>query len=67
MYRSDLCQSRKALASHAKHGTSSALAALTGAWVQSLVSRSDQPLGWQDLGIGLGLAALWALRHQAKG
>ena len=57
---------RKALARHAaratrkvQQGTRPALAVLTGAWVQSLVSRPDQRLGWQDIGIGLGLAALW--------
>ena len=53
--------SRKTLARHVQQGTSSALAALTGAWVQSLVSRPDQPLGWQDIAIGVGLAALWLL------
>ena len=50
-----------------QHGTSSALAALFGAWVQSLVSRPDQPLNWQDVGIGVGLAALLTLGRFAKG
>ena len=59
--------SKKALVHHVERGTSSALAALAGAWVQSLVSRPNQPLGWQDIGIGVGLAALWALRRWAKG
>ena len=51
--------SRKVLAEKVARGSSSALAALFGAWVQGLSGR--QPLGWQDLGIGLGLAALWLL------
>ena len=66
--------SKKALARHAalatrkvQQGTRPALAALTGAWIQSLVSRPDQRLGWQDIGIGLGLAALLTLRRFAKG
>ena len=65
--------SRKALARHAalatrkvQQGTRLALAALIGAWVQSLVSRPDQRLDWQDIGIGLGLAALWLLQHPAS-
>lgn len=58
--------SKKALVHQVERGTSSALAALTGAWVQSLVSRPDQPLGWQDIGIGVGLAALWLLARAER-
>ena len=66
--------SRKTPARHAalatrkiQHGTRPALAALIGAWIQSVVSRPDQRLGWQDVGIGVGLAALLTLRRFAKG
>ena len=58
--------SRKALAGQVRRGGSSALAALFGAWVQSVSSRPDQRLGWQDIGIGLGLAALWAWRRWGR-
>ena len=65
--------SRKVLAQHValvtrrvQRGGASALAALFGAWVQSVVSRPDQHLGWQDIGIGVGLAALWLLQHPAS-
>jgi len=61
-----LARLRQDAASHVQQSTRPALAALTGAWVQSLVSRPDQPLDWQDIGIGLGLAALWLLQHPAS-
>ncbi len=58
--------SRKSLQHHVRRGTGSAVAALGGAWVQSLLSRPDQRLGWQDVGIGLGLAALWAWQRWGR-
>ena len=55
---------RKVLAEKVARGSSSALAALFGAWVQSLSGR--QRLSWQDVGIGAGLAALWLLQRQSQ-
>ena len=64
--------SRKVLAQHVQRGSSllrrpassSALAALFGAWVQHLAQ--VQRVGWVDVATGAGLAALWLLGQRRK-
>jgi hypothetical protein len=56
--------SRKVLAQHVQRGSSSALAALFGAWVQHLAQ--VQRVGWVDVATGAGLAALWLLGQGRK-
>lgn len=56
--------SKKVLSQHVRRSGSSALAALFGAWVQQV--SSAQRIGWQDVAIGVGLAALWVLQQRQR-